>query len=134
MAKLLNTIIHKLTEQQVQELSQFEVVNLGDISPDTANYLKNTPSDREDLKKVAEHLVQLIVNGNFTHVLLPCGSPAFAWEFAQVFPKNVVALFAHSERNSVEAPGFAFADNGDGTYRKVPVVEKKVVFNHVCFF
>lgn len=134
--KVLKVLIHKLTPAQVEELANDEIVELAAIAPEVAKFLSDTPNDWDALNQKANELVDLAKD--YDAVLLPGGSPAFAWELAKVWvDKDVKAkpMFAHSVRNSVEKLVDKFVPiEGTDQFRKETVVEKATVFNHVRFF
>ncbi|MFB2970391.1 hypothetical protein ACE1CD_15565 [Aerosakkonema sp. BLCC-F183] len=136
--RILKTLIHNLTAAQRTELvanfENAEIVELKMIAPELAEFLANTPDDDSKLVEAADQLIVLALN--YSAVLLPCGSPKFAWLLAQRWPESVKPLFAHSVRASAEKEIEKFepiADEPD-KFKKVKVVEKVAIFNHIRWF
>lgn len=133
---ILNTMQHQLTEIQLTELGNEGIIHLKDVDNDLFSRLANTPANEVEIQDLAQRLNKLIVKEGYSKVILPIGSPAFAFAFARwigwsegyetgvdAFQKRYkgVFLFAHSERESVE--------------EKLPdgSVKKNMVFKHVRF-
>jgi hypothetical protein len=140
--KALNTMRHKLTDAQVRELKENfgveEIVAVGDRNPQLAKELINTPGDAQALLALVNDLLDIAQHFDF--VLLPCGSPKFAWLLAKEWDIKAGPLFAHSVSNSqevhVEKEFFEPVEGQEGAFRRVvkTVVEKKLVFDHQFFF
>lgn len=133
---------HKLTAAQVQELKEkfeiAEIVGVGDINPELAKQLINTPGNVQDLLALVNDLLEIAQD--FSFVLLPCGSPKFAWMLAKEWDIKAFPLFAHSVSNSqeiqVQKEVFEPIEGEEGKFRSVSktVVEKKLIFDHQFFF
>lgn len=132
--RILKTLIHKLTDAQRAELGNAEIVELKTIAPELAVFLANTSDNDDELVRKADELIALTLDYNA--VLLPCGSPKFAWILAKRWPESVKPLFAHSVRESIEKEVEKFepiADEPD-KFKKVKTVEKVSAFNHIRWF
>ena len=139
MKKILNTMQHALTDEQIIDLNnmftQNNISNLRDVDNELFKQISNISVDA-NLNDLAEQLLN--VAKEFDIVILPIGSPAFMFKFATKIPPKVPSilfpnifnppvnmdltfLFAHSDRVSVEK------QNEDGT------VTKTNTFKHVKF-
>jgi len=139
MKKILNTMAHALTDEQIIDLNnmftQNNISNLRDVDNELFKQLSNITVD-SDLNYLANWLLE--VARKFDIVILPIGSPAFMFKFATKIPPkfpsilfpnifnppvnmNLTFLFAHSDRISIEK------QNEDGT------VTKTNTFKHVKF-
>lgn len=124
MKKILNTMNHVLNDDQIADLSgMFNNVNvsdLRDVDNELFKQLSNIAVD-SNLNDLANSLLE--VARKFDIVILPIGSPAFMFKFATKTHANmdIVFLFAHSERVSIEK------QNEDGS------VTKTNIFKHVKF-
>lgn len=126
--KLLNTLQHTLTPEQASELAALgytEVVHLREANPELFASMANTPGEETGVVTAACNFLNE-VQGGYAGVLLPLGSPALMFCFAQMTGKLSreylpIFLFAHTERVA--------EDQGqeDGTVKKV------AVFKHVRF-
>jgi hypothetical protein len=133
--RILKTLIHNLTDAQRSELgAETEIVELKAIAPELATFLANTSDNDEELQTKASELVGLCKQ--YDAVLLPCGSPKFAWILSQLWNIQAKPLFAHSVRASIEKEVDKFQPIADepGKFQKLTVVEKAVVFNHIRWF
>lgn len=117
MKTLLVCMQHNLTQQQFNELKDYDIFYLKDVNPDLFKYIANCPGDEEELRNISFQLIE--VANKYSTVLLPIGSPAFMYLFAQEFFGKV--LFSHSERISKDEM------QADGSVKKVSI------FNHVKF-
>jgi hypothetical protein len=124
MKKILNTMAHALTDEQIIDLNnmftQNNISNLRDVDNELFKQLSNITVD-SDLNYLANCLLE--VARKFDIVILPIGSPAFMFTFSRLthFHRDIVFMFAHSDRISVEK------QNEDGT------VTKTNTFKHVKF-
>lgn len=103
--RILKTLVHQLTFAQQEELAS-EIVELKAIAPDLASFLANTPDDDGAIAEKAEELIALC--HQFDLVLLPCGSPKFAWMLAQLWVGRRVKakpLFAHEKKRRGKVSG-----------------------------
>jgi len=124
MKKILNTMAHVLTDEQIIDLNnmftQNNISNLRDIDSELFKQLSNINAD-SSLNDLVNQL--LSITKEFDIIILPIGSPAFMFKFARrtkgIMDKNF--LFAHSDRISIEK------QNEDGT------VTKTNIFKHVKF-
>lgn len=117
MKTLLVCMQHNLNQQQFNELKDYDIFYLKDVNPDLFKYLANCSSNEEELRNLSFQLIE--VANKYSTTLLPIGSPAFMYLFAQEFLGDV--LFAHSQRMSVDEP------QADGSVKKVSV------FKHLKF-
>lgn len=124
--EILWVLQHTPTPAQIQELGNGSITMLSEIEPKLYTALANSPSEYNELCKLADQLYQ--VCQRYDTVVLPIGSPAFNFIFASSYNtlgeslmagyhRNFVCAFAHSKRVS--------QDNPDGT--------KTVRFNHEKF-
>lgn len=139
MKKILNTMQHALTDEQIIDLNnmftQNNISNLRDVDNELFKQISNISVDA-NLNDLAEQLLN--VAKEFDIVILPIGSPAFMFKFATKIPPkfpsilfpnifnppvnmDLTFLFAHSDRVSVEK------QNEDGT------ITKTNIFKHVKF-
>lgn len=124
MKKILNTMQHALTDEQIIDLNnmftQNNISNLRDVDNELFKQISNISVDA-NLNDLAEQLLN--VAKEFDIVILPIGSPAFMFTFSRLthFHRDIVFIFAHSDRISVEK------QNEDGT------ITKTNVFKHVKF-
>jgi hypothetical protein len=124
MKKILNTMQHVLTDEQIADLSgMFNNANVSDLRDVDNELFKQLSSVSVDasLNDLANQLLE--VSRKFDIVILPIGSPAFMFKFATKTHANmdIVFMFAHSDRIAIEK------QNEDGT------VTKTSVFKHVKF-
>jgi len=122
--KVLSCLVHQLTEKQQAELAEEwgTTTLLAEAQPELAAALKQCQADPAWLLEKAEELLQACQG--FEAVILPIGSPAFMFGFAQLTQSagaGQLWLFAHSERKSIEVA------QPDGS------VQKKAVFEHQNF-
>jgi hypothetical protein len=125
MKKILNTMAHVLTDEQIIDLNNMfdnvEVLDLRDVDNELFKQLSNIAVD-SNLNDLANQL--LSITKEFDIIILPIGSPAFMFKFARRTHAKVdiiTFLFAHSDRVSIEK------QNEDGT------VTKTNIFKHVKF-
>lgn len=122
--KILNTMNHALNDEQIADLNNMfdnvEVLDLRDENNELFKQISNISVDA-NLNDLAEQLLN--VAKEFDIVILPIGSPAFMFTFSRLthFHRDIVFMFAHSDRVSVEK------QNEDGT------VTKTNIFKHVKF-
>jgi len=123
MAKILWTLQHNPTKEQLEQLSQLgEVHYLSVVYPELFNKLKDTPPDIEEQVKLAEELYALCLK--YDKVVLPIGSPSFQFIFAYITckkGKKFKVLYSHTRRMSREI------QLEDGT------VKKETIFQHEKF-
>lgn len=135
--KILKALIHPLTDSQKAELAGNEIVELKNVDKDLATLLSNTPGDWQVLNEASEKLCQIA--NDYDAVLLPGGSPAFAWSLAQKWQELGVQakpMFAHSIKDSVEKEEKAYipAEGEDGLFVETTKIVKTSVFNHQFWF
>ncbi|MCK9235886.1 MAG: hypothetical protein M0P09_06175 [Acholeplasmataceae bacterium] len=124
MKKILNTMQHALTSEQETDLGgmfgKHQLQDLRDVNFELFKQLSNIAID-SNLNDLANCLLE--VARKFDIVILPIGSPAFMFTFSRLthFHRDIVFMFAHSDRVSVEK------QNEDGT------VTKTNIFKHVKF-
>jgi hypothetical protein len=106
MRKFVNLTNHKLNQDQIAEVEKMKakLVEKDEfLPPEIIKQLQNTPSNAEELKKLAEnvvnHLKNIVNAGDFLH--LPIGSPAFMWLMQEAIKKElpyIKIVFSHTER------------------------------------
>lgn len=133
--KALKTLNHKLTQIQINELTNdFQIDEILELCVSLASQLKELTID-SDIENLANELIEVIKE--YDYVLLPCGSPLFAFVLARKFESQGIAtkaLFAHSDRESKEkivSKKIMIVENGETVEKTFDVVEKITVFNHV---
>lgn len=125
--KTLCALAHALTPAQRKELGE-EVTFLKDLDPELFQQLSNCPGDWLALHELASQLFLLLRNNGYKKVVLPIGSPAFMYTFAEILISgricniNLKAVFAHSERKSEDIL------QEDGSVRKVSTFEHQFFF------
>jgi hypothetical protein len=118
---------HTPTEQQVQELTnnfKSALVFLKNLSPELQERLNNTPSEKEELVKLAHDVYNLMAHHCVDYIVQPGGSPAFQFVLGDIREKRGLGpqmLYAHSERVSIDQ------HQEDGS------IVKTSVFKHVKF-
>jgi hypothetical protein len=99
---------HTPTEQQVQELTnnfKSALVFLKNLSPELQERLNNTPSEKEELVKLAHDVYNLMAHHCVDYIVQPGGSPAFQFVLGDIREKRGLGpqmLYAHSERVSID--------------------------------
>jgi hypothetical protein len=117
---------HTPTTEQVKELTnnfKSALVFLKDLSPELQEKLNNTPSEKEELIKLAHDVYNLTAHHSVDYIVQPGGSPAFQFILGSIREDRMGAqmLYAHSERVSVDQ------HQEDGS------IVKTSVFKHVKF-
>ena len=128
--KCLICMQHELTDNQIHELEYSKlgiqkIDSLKNVNADLFSVLSSM-NGNEGLQCLSDRLHEVIYEGRYKFVILPIGSPAFMYCFAQSsmdiencsYP-NYEALFSHSERKSIEKI------NEDGTVTKSSIFEHK---------
>ena len=116
--KVLSVLNHDMTANQKSGLGT--ISNIQDLGFRWAESLKNCPQERYKLDALANKLAKVAIK--YDVVILPVGSPAFMFLFAQKIAKMRIDgietefWFAHSERKSVETIT-------DGTVTKKSIFE-----------
>jgi hypothetical protein len=134
--KALNTLAHKLTDAQEQELREMGVESITPLPSEIANRLKDIRIDT-DIKMLVNNLLNVFENGEFDYILLPCGNPLFAFMLARdmVYAgEKAIPLFAHSDRVTNEkqvTKTLQVLEDGEVVTKQITVVEKVTIFNHV---
>ena len=132
---------HQITEEQEKELGQewpgFKIATLEKEYGKLFNMLQNCPIERVKLKRLALELKK--TTEKFGLVVLPIGSPAFMWEFAQRITCSY-KLSSDSDSDSdirVYGPQFLFSHSRrvlKDILQKDGTVIKISIFKHVKFF
>ena len=131
----VNLTAHRLLPEQVraikEDLGIEEIVDAEEVVPKgLLEKLRQCPADPKELFRMACELSDALVkytreNGVDLYVHLPCGSPAFMWCFANVFPhKFISAVFSHTKREVVETQ----QPDGSVVKKSVFKFEKFIVF------
>lgn len=133
--KALKTLSHKLTDDQIIELKDvFGIGMIIELSSDLSKEIKDLKVD-SDLSAIADKLIEEVSSAEIDIILLPCGSPAFAWLLSRKLNLNLKCLFAHSDRDSiekhVEKELNVVNESGEIEKKKITIVEKQVIFKHV---
>lgn len=125
MEKILVTMQHNLTPEQIEELKEYELIHLKECNPQLFAKIANSPWGWAALVDLSEDLLNEADNQKCEILLRPLGSPAFNSVLDKLMEqskKRYDSLFAHSERVSIDEP------QEDGS------VIKKSIFKHIRFF
>ena len=132
--KALNTLSHKLTEKQEQELLDIGILQIEQLPCELSSVLKDLKVD-SNLGEIVKELKKVIIDGDYSHLLLPCGSPAFAFLLArELLLVDCKCLFAHSDRKSEEkhiTKKIQIVENGDIEEKTLTIVEKINIFSFI---
>ncbi len=124
--KILVCPQHTLTDSQIADLEGMEVHYLKNVNNTLFGKLSRLNGD-EDLELLSRELIGFIREGNYYHVMMPIGSPAFQAIFFTIYSKLHVTdnyfipnfYFSHTDRKVVETT------QPDGTVTKTSIFEHK---------
>lgn len=119
--KVLNCVNHKLTKDQEYDLKQLgEVTNLIDIDKELFSKIANSPFELARIKELARNVYAILLQGSYTHIHLPIGSPAFMDVLSNELGKtSIYRVYSHTERASKDIV------NADGSITKTSVFDYK---------
>ena len=119
MERILKMVNHELTDAQIDDLGDVELVALPESLQSS---LRQCYANIDNLRQLAYDIKNFCMDNNIYTTLSPAGSPAFNAIFSHFCRQyGITQKFSHSIRKFVETV------NPDGT------VSKTNIFKHICF-
>lgn len=105
MEKVLWASAHKMLPEQIKELGEmgYQIEKLESFNKNMYEDILNSPDNFKDAFLLAEKLYRFCESNGFEAIAQPAGSPLFQFTLGlQARHHDVVLLYAHSERRSIE--------------------------------